>query len=110
MDLPLDSDLAESTRRTAELLTAIAIRAGAAILRFDCRNVSTRHKADEFPVTLADEAAQAVILRGLAEGFPGVPVVSEEADRPRSRPAPRSSWSIRSTARASSSPGATNTP
>ena len=83
MDLPLDSDLA-GDRRTAELLTDIAFRAGAAILRFDCRNVSTRHKADESPVTLADEAAQAVILRGLADGFPGVPVVSEEADRPES--------------------------
>jgi len=83
MDLPLDSDLA-GDRRTAELLTAIAFRAGAAILRFDCRNVSMRQKADESPVTLADEAAQAVILRGLTEGFPGVPIVSEEADRPES--------------------------
>jgi 3'(2'), 5'-bisphosphate nucleotidase len=79
MDLPLDSVLAED-RRTAEFLTAIAIRAGTAIRAFDCRNVSTRHKADESPVTLADEAAQAVILRGLAESFPGVAVVSEEAD------------------------------
>jgi 3'(2'), 5'-bisphosphate nucleotidase len=83
MDLPLDSGLA-SDRRTAELLTAIAVRAAAAILRFDCRNVSTRHKADESPVTLADEAAQAVIVDGLAAGFPGVPIVSEEADRPES--------------------------
>jgi len=65
--------------RTAERLTAIAIRAGAAILEFDCRNVSTRHKADQSPVTMADEAAQAVALRGLAQDFPGVPVVSEEA-------------------------------
>jgi myo-inositol-1(or 4)-monophosphatase len=83
MDLPLDSDLA-GDRRTAELLTTIAFRAGAAILRFDCRNVSMRQKADESPVTLADEAAQAVILRGLAADFPGVPIVSEEADRPES--------------------------
>ena len=83
MDLPLDSDLA-GDRRTAELLTAIAFRAGAAILRFDCRNVSMRQKADESPVTLADEAAQAVILRALTEAFPGVPIVSEEADQPES--------------------------
>jgi 3'(2'), 5'-bisphosphate nucleotidase len=83
MDLPLDSDLA-GDRRTAELLTTIAFRAGAAILRFDCRNVSMRQKADESPVTLADEAAQAVILRALAEAFPGVPIVSEEADPPES--------------------------
>jgi 3'(2'), 5'-bisphosphate nucleotidase len=83
MDLPLDSDLADDNR-VAELLTAVAFQAGTAILRFDCRNVSMRQKADESPVTLADEAAQAVILRGLAEGFPGVPIVSEEADRPES--------------------------
>jgi len=83
MDLPLDSDLADDSR-IAELLTAVAFRAGAAILRFDCRNVSMRQKADESPVTLADEAAQAVILRGLAADFPGVPIVSEEADRPES--------------------------
>jgi 3'(2'), 5'-bisphosphate nucleotidase len=81
MDLPLDSDLA-GTRRTAEILTTIAIRAAAAILRLDCRNVSMRQKADESPVTLADEAAQSVILRDLTEGFPRVPIVSEEADRP----------------------------
>ena len=80
MDLPLDSDLADDDSRTAERLTAMAIGAGAAILRFDCRKVSTRHKGDESPVTLADEAAQTVILRGLAESFPGVPVVSEEGD------------------------------
>ena len=66
-------------RETAQRLVAIAIRAGAAILRFDCRNVTTRDKVDQSPVTLADEAAQAVILQGLAETFPGVPVVSEEA-------------------------------
>jgi 3'(2'), 5'-bisphosphate nucleotidase len=58
----------------------MAVQAGAAILRFDCRNVSTRQKGDESPVTLADEAAQTVILQGLAESFPGVPVVSEEGE------------------------------
>ena len=63
------------------------------------------------PVTLADEAAQAVILHGLAAalarraGRLGGSGPRRESHRRR-----RSCWSIRSTARASSSPGATNTP
>lgn len=36
-------------------------------------------KADRSPVCAADEAAEAIILRGLAERLPHIPVVSEEA-------------------------------
>jgi 3'(2'), 5'-bisphosphate nucleotidase len=75
------SDISEAVRdaRVATLFTGIAIAAARAILRFDCRNVSTSEKADQSPVTLADQAADAVILEGLAAAFPGVPVVSEES-------------------------------
>jgi 3'(2'), 5'-bisphosphate nucleotidase len=65
--------------RLAESLTAIALTACAAILKVDFRNAGTRHKADTSPVTLADEAAQAAILQGLARLLPDVPVASEEA-------------------------------
>jgi 3'(2'), 5'-bisphosphate nucleotidase len=63
-----------------EELTAIVSRAAAAILAVEPTGLGTRHKADLSPVTLADEAAEAVILSGLAQIAPGVPVVSEEAD------------------------------
>jgi 3'(2'), 5'-bisphosphate nucleotidase len=66
-------------RRLAEILTAIAIQAAGAIRTFDCRSVTTRRKPDQSLVTAADEAAQAVILRHLAEALPGIAVVSEEA-------------------------------
>jgi 3'(2'), 5'-bisphosphate nucleotidase len=65
--------------RLAESLTGIALAACAAIRTVDFRDAGTRHKADTSPVTLADEAAQAAILQGLARLLPDVPVASEEA-------------------------------
>lgn len=59
--------------------TKLAIQASVAILRVDFRNAGTRRKADNSPVTEADEAAQAIILEGLTRAVPGIPVVSEEA-------------------------------
>jgi 3'(2'), 5'-bisphosphate nucleotidase len=63
----------------ADLLTGIAVKASAAILQVDFRKADARRKADNSPVTLADEAAQLVILDGLTRLVPGTPVVSEEA-------------------------------
>jgi 3'(2'), 5'-bisphosphate nucleotidase len=76
-----DHKTAEKTAdaRLAESLGTIALTAGAAIQKVDFRNAGTRHKADASPVTLADEAAQAAILQGLARLLPDVPVASEEA-------------------------------
>jgi len=59
-------------------LVALAERAGAVILDHYGRDVEVRKKADASPVTAADEAAEAVILEGLAELAPSVPVVAEE--------------------------------
>jgi 3'(2'), 5'-bisphosphate nucleotidase len=70
---------AAADARIAALFATIAARAAVAIMRFDCRNVSMRHKEDQSPVTAADEAAEKVILDGLAADLPGVPVVSEES-------------------------------
>jgi 3'(2'), 5'-bisphosphate nucleotidase len=60
-------------------LTASLVRASAAILAVTPAALAPRHKADQSPVTAADEASEAVILRDLARLLPGLPVVSEEA-------------------------------
>jgi 3'(2'), 5'-bisphosphate nucleotidase len=59
-------------------LVALAERAGATILDHYGGQLEVRAKADASPVTVADEAAEAVILEGLAELTPSIPVVAEE--------------------------------
>jgi 3'(2'), 5'-bisphosphate nucleotidase len=65
--------------RLLDELTTLVSQAGAAILTTRREGLAPRAKADHSPVTAADEAAEAVILAGLARLLPGVPVVSEEA-------------------------------
>jgi 3'(2'), 5'-bisphosphate nucleotidase len=60
-------------------LTVIVTRACAVIRDVSPTTVVQRMKADDSPVTAADEASQAVIFEGLARVLPGVPVVSEES-------------------------------
>lgn len=57
---------------------AIAERAGAVILEHYRGSIKARAKADASPVTAADEAGEAVILAGLRELAPGIPIVAEE--------------------------------
>ena len=59
-------------------LTELVARAAAAVIRVCGNGLVARQKADMSPVTAADEAAEAVILAGLARLFPGLPVISEE--------------------------------
>ena len=57
----------------------LAIEAGAAIMQVYSReDLGVRAKADESPVTEADEAADALISAGLRAAFPEVPLVTEE--------------------------------
>ncbi|MBM3492317.1 MAG: 3'(2'),5'-bisphosphate nucleotidase CysQ [Alphaproteobacteria bacterium] len=56
-----------------------ALAAGAAILKVYASDFRIAAKADASPVTAADEAAEAIILRHLARLTPGLPVVAEEA-------------------------------
>lgn len=63
-----------------DTLTAIASQAAAAILSIPREHLDERRKLDYSPVTAADEAAEAVILRGLSQHLPGVPVISEEQE------------------------------
>jgi 3'(2'), 5'-bisphosphate nucleotidase len=60
-------------------LTTIVSAAAAVILAVRAGSLDTRSKADQSPVTAADEAAEAIILAGLTRALPGVAVVSEEA-------------------------------
>jgi len=75
----------------AQGLLTIAQSAGQAVLQVYHRDFVVEHKADESPLTEADLAAHGVIVEGLAELEPGVPVLSEEgADIPFAK---RSRWS-----------------
>ncbi len=60
-------------------LVELAIRAGEEILEVYAQDFEVLSKADESPVTAADERAEVVILAGLAELAPLVPVVAEES-------------------------------
>jgi len=68
----------EATRLLDDL-TAIASRAADAIRARPAATVAHTLKADRSPVSAADEAAEAVILDGLARFLPDIPIVSEEA-------------------------------
>jgi 3'(2'), 5'-bisphosphate nucleotidase len=62
-----------------DALTDIVARAAAATLATPVAQVARRSKSDLTPVSEADEAAEAVILKGLSQLLPGVAVVSEES-------------------------------
>ncbi len=61
-----------------EALTVIVARASAVILASSPESVVRRTKPDNSPVTAADEASEAIILKELARLLPDVPVISEE--------------------------------
>jgi 3'(2'), 5'-bisphosphate nucleotidase len=60
-------------------LTALVAHASAAILAIAPAAMATRVKADSTPVTAADEAADRLIVEGLARLLPGLAIVSEES-------------------------------
>ena len=62
-----------------ETLETLALAAGKAILDVYHAGPSVSLKADNSPVTEADERAEAIILAGLKTAFPDIPVVAEEA-------------------------------
>jgi 3'(2'), 5'-bisphosphate nucleotidase len=73
------SDYLQDRARLVSEIEALARAAGAAIMRVYATDFSVRDKADDSPVTAADEQAEAVILDGLGRLTPTVPIVSEEA-------------------------------
>src|SRR3981189_3187470 len=67
-------------------LTALVIRAGAAILAINRGAMKIDGKADGTPVTEADLAADRIIGEGLARLVPEVPALSEERVHPAKPP------------------------
>ena len=59
-------------------IRALAHAAGEEILKYYRGDYVVRAKADESPVTIADEAAEAIILSGLRALTPDIPVIAEE--------------------------------
>src|SRR5690349_5549566 len=56
-----------------------AQRAGGAIMAVYATDFAVRDKVDASPVTVADEAAEKIILHDLAMAAPGIPIVAEES-------------------------------
>lgn len=61
-----------------EALLKVARDAGAAILEIYKQDFEVIEKADNSPLTLADQQSNEVIMKGLSELYPDVPVISEE--------------------------------
>lgn len=59
-------------------LMGAAVEAGCAISDIYSTDFAVQIKSDESPVTAADQAAEAIILKHLAACAPGIPVVAEE--------------------------------
>ena len=60
------------------LAADLARRAGALILAVRARGFETLQKEDRTPVTEADHQAEALIVAGLREATPDIPVIAEE--------------------------------
>jgi 3'(2'), 5'-bisphosphate nucleotidase len=63
----------------AEDLLSVALAAARVQMAHFAAGVAVTRKADNSPVTVADQESEAIILAGLARVAPGVPVVAEEA-------------------------------
>jgi 3'(2'), 5'-bisphosphate nucleotidase len=63
-----------------------ALEAGQAILEVYRAGAHVQLKRDCSPVTEADQRAEAIILRHLAEAFPDIPVIAEESVEAGTRP------------------------
>ena len=65
--------------KTARMnLNTLILRAGAEIMRIYATDFAVAAKGDASPVTEADQRAEAIILAGLREIAPDIPVVAEE--------------------------------
>ncbi len=63
----------------AETLAAIALEAGGVIMKIYESDFEVDRKDDSSPVTEADEKAEALILKRLAQSEPDLPVIAEES-------------------------------
>jgi 3'(2'), 5'-bisphosphate nucleotidase len=74
--------------RAAEILTAAAARAGAAIMEHYGQDMTVALKDDQSPVTCADTDSEAILLEALKALAPDIAVVSEETAADRTKPLP----------------------
>jgi 3'(2'), 5'-bisphosphate nucleotidase len=74
----MDFTSPDHRRRLMDGLIVATIQAGAEIMAVFDGDFDVQVKADQSPVTRADQAAEAVILEALDRLAPGVPVVAEE--------------------------------
>jgi 3'(2'), 5'-bisphosphate nucleotidase len=65
-------------RECLERAARLALDAAAAIMAVRDAGVTVMRKHDRTPVTEADHAAEALIVRGLREATPQIPVIAEE--------------------------------
>ncbi|HEU4857289.1 MAG TPA: 3'(2'),5'-bisphosphate nucleotidase CysQ [Rhodanobacteraceae bacterium] len=65
--------------RLAHASCALARRAGAAVLDVYAGSFAVERKADDSPLTAADMASHRIIVAGLTELTPDIPVLSEES-------------------------------
>ena len=66
-------------RALAQALMPIVADAGAAIMRVYDAGFTVQHQEDDSPLTLADLDSQRVIIAGLNEVTPEIPILSEES-------------------------------
>lgn len=62
-----------------EALTQLAVKAGAAAMTVYAQEIVSQSKADASPVTEADRLGEAIILAGLSDFAPDIPVLAEES-------------------------------
>lgn len=86
----LETDLASGA--LAEIITDIAEEAARLILPYWRVGTAVETKSDASPVTEADRAAELLILKRLAERWPGVQAVAEEAVAADGAPASVGDW------------------
>lgn len=61
-----------------ELAAGLALKAGEVILAVRAHGFDVQRKTDASPVTVADTAAEAIIVAGLRAALPDIPVIAEE--------------------------------
>lgn len=62
-----------------DTMRKLSIMAGEEILKQYQQEIQVEYKEDQSPVTTADKAANAIIVKGLQNAFPRIPVLAEES-------------------------------
>ena len=86
--------MSDDRRGHAALAHRLALEAGRAIMAFYRSGAAVRTKDDSSPVTEADEAADRLIVGGLREAAPDIPVISEESIGATRAPAGGRFWLV----------------